>query len=246
MKALNRHLQLLVVPSKSNICLGFQTLSVSFLSSSAQQSTNQILTQEELTKINLLIPRLCLTNQLPTAIHLTNTALLTNPPLKSISLSILVDSLASQPDMARPMSLLTRLRHSPVSHHYLMPINTMLIASYFKKGKPKEALKLFNWIVRPGSPCVLDGKVCGILVNGFCRNRMVLEALKVVRAMVAANVFPGGDLKERIYRGLLWEARIREAMELYESLGCLGDGEGGEGARKVLALLDHMIANWKE
>lgn len=105
---------------------------------------------------------------------------------------------------------------------------------------------MFNWIVRPGSPCVLDGKVCGVLVSGFCRNRMVLEALKVVRAMVAANVFPGGNLKKRICRGLLWEARIREAMELNEPLGCLGDGESDEGAGKVLVLLDHMIANWKE
>lgn len=107
---------------------------------------------------------------------------------------------------------------------------------------------MFNWIVRPGSPCVLDGKVGGVLVNGFFRNRMILEALKVVRAMVAANVVPCDDLKKRVYRGLLWEARIREAMELNEALECLGDGngEGDKGARKVLALLDHMIADWTE
>lgn len=79
---------------------------------------------------------------------------------------------------------------------------------------------------------------------------MVLEALKVVRAMVAANVVPCGDLRKRVYRGMLWEARIREAMELNEAVGWLGNGdendEGDAGARKVLALLDHMIANWTE
>jgi pentatricopeptide repeat protein len=80
--------------------------------------------------------------------------------------------------MVLPMSLLTRLKHNPVAHSHLTPITTMLIASYFKKHKPKEALKVFNWMVRPGSPCVLDEKVCGILVSGFCKQGMVLEGFE--------------------------------------------------------------------
>ncbi|XP_004293884.1 PREDICTED: uncharacterized protein LOC101299936 [Fragaria vesca subsp. vesca] len=147
--------------------------------------------------------------------------------------------------MARPMSLLTRLRHHPPSHSHLTPITTMLIASYFKRKRPREALKVFNWMVRPGSPVVLDERVCGVLVCGFCRNGMVLEALNVLRAMLGVNIVPGCDLRKWVYRGLLREARIKEALELNKALDCVGDGES-EGFRKVLALLDHMIDSWTE
>ncbi|KAE7996562.1 hypothetical protein FH972_001274 [Carpinus fangiana] len=116
------------------------------------------------------------------------------PTSPILSLSILVDSLTSQPYMSLPMSLLTHLKHNLAAHSHLTPITTMLIASYFKKHKPKEALKVFNWMVRPGSPCVLDEKVCGILVYGFCKQGIVLEALKVLRAMVGVNLVPGRDL----------------------------------------------------
>ncbi|GMY35070.1 pentatricopeptide repeat-containing protein At3g22470, mitochondrial-like [Fagus crenata] len=138
--------------------------------------------------------------------------------------------------MALSMSLLTRLKHNPISQTHLTPITTMLIASYFKQLKPKEAFKVFNWMVRPGSPCVLDVKVCGILVNGFCRIGMVLEALKVLRQMFG----------KWVYRGLLREARIKEAMELNEALGLVWDVGGDEAMKKVLGLLDCMIGNWIE
>ncbi|KAF4391409.1 hypothetical protein F8388_008020 [Cannabis sativa] len=218
----------------------FSPLFPSSSSSSLKPVTDQhtLLTQDELTEINLLLPRLCLSNQLNTATHLAITALLTNPPLDAISLSALLDSLASQSDMAMPMSLLTRLKHSPMSQHHVAPINNMLVAAYFRKGKPKEALKVFNWMVRSGSPFKLEEKFCGILVDGFCRSGMVLEALKVLSAMVAADICPHGELRKVVYRGLLREARIRGAMELNKALYC-----DCEGMKKALDLLDTMIEN---
>jgi pentatricopeptide repeat protein len=105
---------------------------------------------------------------------------------------------------------------------------------------------VFNWMVRPGSPCVLDVKVCGILVNGFCRIGMVLEALKVLREMVGVNLVPEREFAKWVYRGLLREARIKEAMELNEALGLVWDVGGDEAMKKVLGLLDCMIGNWIE
>ena len=127
-------------------------------------SSKFTLSQQELTKINLLIPRLCLSNNLTTAIQLATTSLLTDPPHKSISFSILIHSLTSQPDMAKPMSLLTILRHTPQSHAHLTPITTMLVISYVKKKRPKEAFKVYQWMLRPGSPC---SKVEKIVFLGF-------------------------------------------------------------------------------
>ncbi|KAM0962631.1 hypothetical protein ACFX13_022149 [Malus domestica] len=77
------------------------------------------LTQEDLTKINFLLRRLCLLNHLDTVTHLAITALLANLPLESVFLSVLIHSFTSQPDLARPMSLLTHLRHNPHSHPHL-------------------------------------------------------------------------------------------------------------------------------
>ncbi|PPS09191.1 hypothetical protein GOBAR_AA11448 [Gossypium barbadense] len=117
-------------------------LTNTYLKSKPQSSPT--LTPEEISKINLLLPRLCLFNHLPTAIQLTTTALtLPNPPPdpKSLSLSILIHSLTLQPDLKLPMSLLTRLSRKHPPHPYLTPISTMLIASYLKKDRPKDALK---------------------------------------------------------------------------------------------------------
>lgn len=105
---------------------------------------------------------------------------------------------------------------------------------------------MFNWMVRPDSPCVLDEKVCGILVCGFCRNGMVLEALKVLRSMVAVNLVPGRVLRKWVYRGLLREARIKEAVELNEALVWVEDGGGDETVKKVVELFEKMIAVWTD
>jgi pentatricopeptide repeat protein len=92
--------------------------------------------------------------------------------------------------------------------------------------------------------CVLDEKVCRILVYGFCKQAMVLEALKVLRAMVGVNLVPGRDMGTWVYKGLLREARIKEALELNEALGLVKDVGGDEAVKKVLGLLDHMIVLW--
>ena len=75
---------------------------------------------------------------------------------------------------------------------------------------------------------------------------MVFEALRVLREMVGVNLVPGRDLGKWVYRGLLREARIREAMELNEALGLVWDVSGDEAMKKVLGLLDHLIGNWTE
>ena len=93
---------------------------------------------------------------------------------------------------------------------------------------------------------MLDEKVCGILVYGFCNLGIVLEALKVLRTMVGVNLVPGRDLGTWVYRGLLREARIKEALELIEALGLVKDVVGDEAVKKVLGLLDHMIVLWTD
>ncbi|KAF7801323.1 pentatricopeptide repeat-containing protein [Senna tora] len=228
------HLSPSLSPSKAILVSGslFHRTLTSIPSSSSSskepslqsESTPSILTDEDLTKINLLIPRLCDSNQLATAVHLTATALLANPPLKSLSISVLIDSLASQPDMTQPMSLLTHLKYTPISYPYIRPLTLMLVTSYFNKYKYKEALKVFNWMQRPDSPCSPDEKMYRILIHGFSRKGFVLEGLKVFRAMVSAHIVPGCDCKEWVYRGLLRQARIKEAMELNDALCCV-DGE---------------------
>ncbi|GAV75046.1 PPR domain-containing protein/PPR_1 domain-containing protein [Cephalotus follicularis] len=207
-------------------------------------TSNLKLTQQELTKINLLIPRLCLFNHLTTAINLITTALLTNPPPKSLSLSILTHSLASQPDLTLPMSLLTRLKHIPQAHPHLTHITTMLITSFLRQGRPKDALKVYHWMIRPGSSCEVEPVVYGILVHGFCGKGLVLEALRVLRDMVGIRLMPGVGLRKTVFRSLLREARVKEAVEFDEALKCVGKGCEGEVVKKVVDLLDHMIANW--
>ncbi|KAK2635034.1 hypothetical protein Ddye_029826 [Dipteronia dyeriana] len=221
--------------------------------SSSIISTKNVLTQQEIYEINLLIPRLCLTNNINTATHLTVTALMAaNPPPKSLSLSILVHSLTSQPDLTLPMSLLTKLRHTPQAHPSLTPICTLLVSSYVKKGRPKDALKVYGWMLRPGSPCD-DGMekqqkqkaLFHVLVGGLCREGMVFEALRILKDMVSGGLVVSGGLRERVFRSLLREAKVKEAQELDAALEFFGDG-GGEGLKKVLDLLDRMIVSWTE
>ncbi|XP_044508290.1 pentatricopeptide repeat-containing protein At4g20090-like [Mangifera indica] len=203
------------------------------------------LTQQELAKINLLIPRLCLTNNINTAINLTFTALQANPPPKSLSFSILTHSLTSQPDLVLPMALLTKLKHTPQAHSHLTLIATLLVSSYLRRGRPKDALKVYNWMLRPGSPCKVERVVYQVLVDGLCRSGLVVEGLRVLRGILGMNLVVRSGLRKRVFRSLLREARIKEAKELDEALLCVENGEI-EGLEKVLALLDRIIANWTE
>ncbi|CAN0911790.1 hypothetical protein LINGRAPRIM_LOCUS1005 [Linum grandiflorum] len=210
-------------------------------SSNTQPTT---LTNEEITKINLLIPRLCIIPEnLPTAIHLITTALLTNPPPKSLSLSIFIHSLTSEPDMAKPMSLLTVLRHNPSAHSYQSPIASLLISSYLKRNRPKEALKVYHWMLRPGSLCKVEKNVYGVLFYGFCKLGLAFDSLKILKDMVGVGLLPGDGLRKMVQRNLLWEARVCEAVELDAALsGCVG----GEGFEKVVSLLDSLVGNWRD
>ncbi|XVE48425.1 hypothetical protein DITRI_Ditri01bG0001400 [Diplodiscus trichospermus] len=205
------------------------------------------LTQEEACKINLLIPRLCLSNHITTAIQLATAALLTNPSPtpKSPSLSFLVHSLALHHDLKLSISLLTLLSRIPQAHPHprLSPIFTMLIASHLKQGRPKDAFKVYNWMQRPGSPCncMVNKAVYGILVGGLCASGLVLEGLRVLRDMLRVNLLPEEGLRTKVVRSLLREARIKEAKafeKLWPCIGCVG------GLHKGLDLLDQYIGNW--
>ncbi|KAF5199362.1 hypothetical protein FRX31_011046 [Thalictrum thalictroides] len=144
------------------------------------------------------------------------------------------------------MSLLNRLKHNPTSHFALPHINKLLITSYLKKQKFKEAMKIFGWISRPDSPCEVDVMLYRIVVKGLCRNYMTVEALRVVKKMVEDKVEVGSDLRDWVYRSLLREARIMEANELNEALNCDLVNGGDEDLQKVLGLLEQMINNWTE
>ncbi|XP_023000755.1 pentatricopeptide repeat-containing protein At3g22470, mitochondrial-like [Cucurbita maxima] len=213
---------------------------------SAASKINTTLTQDELTKISLLLPRLCLYNHHSTAITLLDTALLTNLSLQSLPLSILSHSLASQSDFALTMSLLTRLKHHRNALLYSSPIITMLIFSYSKQRKSKEALKIFHWMLRPGSPCKPDEMVYKTLIAGLCRKGMVLDALKILKNMIDSNLVPDYDLRSWVCMCLLREAMIGEATELSETLNSIADRNISDHLRKVSELLDRVINNWIE
>ncbi|XP_061350041.1 uncharacterized protein LOC133295258 [Gastrolobium bilobum] len=238
-------------PTKTTVCkMRFGPFSSSSSSPSKEppysHSEITTLTDSDLTKINHLIPRLCDSNQLPTALRLFTAALLANPPLQSLPLSAVVHSLTSQHDLTQPMSLLTHLNHTPHSHHYIPPITLSLLSSYIRLRKCNHALKVFRWLQRPDTPCSPDETVYEVLIQGLCINGLVLEALKAFRDMMGGSKFaPCCDSKEWVYRGLLMEARVNEAMEFYSALsGFERDGEGGR--ERVLVVLERLIAEWTE
>lgn len=106
-------------------------------------------------------------------------------------------------------------------------------------------MKVFSWMTRPDCPADPDCRFYAVAAAGFCRNGMLLESLKSVRLMVGLGFVPGADLRTRVYRALLRVAMIKEAQELSEAfLRCTGNGD--EGTKKVVALLDNMIATWIE
>ncbi|EEF34227.1 conserved hypothetical protein [Ricinus communis] len=147
--------------------------------------------------------------------------------------------------MTKPVSLLTILRHTPQAHDYLTPITTMLITSYVKRKRPKEAFKVYQWMLRPGSPCRVEKIVFLALVNGFCEFGLVLEGLRILRDMVDVGFVPGVRLRRRVYRSLLMEARVREAVELDKALCFYANGDV-DGVSKLRKLLDPVIRNWTE
>ncbi|KAL2493980.1 pentatricopeptide repeat-containing protein [Forsythia ovata] len=217
--------------------------------------TKTKLTQEEVTQINLLIPRLCSANHLKEAINLISTALSTTnpPPLKSVPLPLLLHKLSLEPDLTNSMYFLNTLKYSqnppfPQKYFLLLSIAMMFLSYSFQTSQPKKALKIFHWVSKPDFPggLVRDSEFYAVLVHGFCNNDMVLEALRVLRVMVSENLVVGDDVRMFIYKGLLRDARIGDAVELNETLCCIcasGTGDG-ETVKKLVDILDPLIANW--
>lgn len=126
----------------------------------------------------------------------------------------------------------------------------MFLSSFFEKGQPKRAVKIFQWVARPDFPvgAAVDLDIYAGLVDGFCWNGMILESLRVLRVMARENLVIGDEIRVCVYRGLLREARVREALELNAALcRCTPGNDGGTFAsEEMMNLLDRMIANWVE
>lgn len=207
----------------------------------ASSSPSIALTPEEIKEINLLIPRLCSKNHFKEATGLITTALLTNPPLNSLPLSIFIQRLTEEPDLTHSMYFLNKMKYTPKVHSFLNHVTRTLVDSYFQNGQPKWALKIFHWVSRSDflSEGVIDVGFYGLLIKGFCKYNMVLEALMVLRAIASENLVVGDDVRFCVYRCLLREARIRDAQELNKVLE-------SEDNDKLMEILDHMISNWVE
>ncbi|KAL0429664.1 UNVERIFIED_CONTAM: hypothetical protein Sradi_0592400 [Sesamum radiatum] len=206
---------------------------------------------EEVKQINAVVPRLCSSNHLKEAIQLISTALSTaNPPLNALPLSILINRLALEPDLTYHMHLLNALKFNPNTGNpfVLIPIAKMFVSSFFEKGHPEKAVKMFQWVSRPDFPggVANDSDFYAVLIDGFCKSGMILDALRVLRLMVSENLVVGNDVGMWVYRGLLREARVREALELNATFDCcaVGSDGGAFGSKEVVDLLDRMIASW--
>lgn len=142
--------------------------------------------------------------------------------------------------MADSMSLINRLRHNPASQSSLPPVTLTLIDSYLNKQRPKEALKLLNWMLRPDFVSPPDAYLFRVLVSGLFGCRAGLEGLKALREMVRAGFAPEPDLREVVYRGLLKVAMVREASALDQAL------VESDGFDRAFKLLDEFISNWED
>ncbi|CAL9103594.1 unnamed protein product [Musa acuminata var. zebrina] len=201
------------------------------------------LTEDEVAEIRSLVPRLCDAGRHDAAVRLLTTALLTDTPIDVLPIAVLAERVSSLPDMVAAMSFLTALRCHPRCHSPL-PFCSALLSSYFRGRRFKEASKVLSWLLRPDSPYRPDAAVYGIAVEGFCKLRRLLAALRAMKEMVADGISPGSELRVSVYMGLLREARIDEARELDAALKAVE--EGGEGFDSALELLDRIIREWEE
>ncbi|KAL7152705.1 hypothetical protein ABFS83_04G116000 [Erythranthe nasuta] len=212
------------------------------------------LTEDELKEINAVVPRLCSSNHLKEAINLVSAALsAADPPLSSLPLPALVNRLAEEPDLTHPMHFLNALKHNAATGkpQFLLPVAKMFVSSYFQKGCPKCAAKIFQWVSRPDFPggAADDLEFYDALVDGFCRNRMILDSIRVLRFMGSENLVIGSEIRVLVYRGLLREARVTDALEMNDALDCggtLGFDGCTSNSKEVVDLLDRVIANWVE
>ncbi|KAL6494425.1 hypothetical protein OROGR_031225 [Orobanche gracilis] len=208
------------------------------------------LTEEELKQINDVVPSLCSSNHLKEAVQLISAALSTeNPPLSLLPLSVLIKTLVPEHHLTHTMHLLNSLKYNSRENTLiLLFIAKMFISHFFQNGHPKAALKIFQWVSRPDFPGGLtdDLEFYAILIDGFCRNWMILDALRVLRVMASGDLMIGSEIRMWVYRGLLREARVKEALDLNAALGCgtLRSDGGILDSKEVVGLLERMIAEW--
>lgn len=151
-----------------------------------------------------------------------------------------------EPDLTHDMYFLNKIKFNPKIQSFLKPITTMCVSCYFDKGQPERALKIVQWVSRGDFPrgCI-DVAFYDVSVNGFWRYGMMLEALRVLRLMIINEDSEIGDgVRVCIYRGLLREARVKEALELNKRLEEYDRSD--ERKQKLVESLDHMIATWIE
>lgn len=99
-------------------------------------------------------------------------------------------------------------------------------------------------MLRPGSPCKPEERVYKTLIAGLYRKGMTFDALKVLRNMIDSNLVPDCDLRNWVFRSLLKEAMIPEAMEFNDALNFVGDQNTIDHLRRVSELLNRIITNW--
>ncbi|KAL0397211.1 UNVERIFIED_CONTAM: hypothetical protein Scaly_0169500 [Sesamum calycinum] len=131
----------------------------------------------------------------------------------------------------------------------------------------KEAIQLIAAAVSTANP-PLNALPLSILINRLAlepdltHHMHLLNALKfnpntgnpfvlipIAKMLMASeNLVVGNDVRMCVYRGLLREARVREALELNAALDdcALGSDGGAFGSKEVVDLLDRMIASWVE
>ncbi|KAL6552369.1 hypothetical protein OROHE_007733 [Orobanche hederae] len=209
------------------------------------------LTEEELKQINDVVPRLCSSNHLKEAVQLISAALSTeNPPLSSLPLPVLIKTLVPEHQLTHTMHLLNSIKYNSNKEKalILLFIAKMFVSHFLRMGHPKAALKIFQWVSRPDFPGGLtdDLEFYAVLIDGFCRNWMILDALRVLRVMASGNLVIGSEIRMWVYRGLLREARVKEALDLNAALGCgtLGSDGGILDSKEVVDVLEQMIAKW--
>ena len=74
----------------------------------------------------------------------------------------------------------------------------------------------------------------------------MFEGLVAMRDMVVGKLVPCCGSREWVYRGLLREARVEEAVQLNDALLGLERGGDEEGRERVLMVLERIIAGWNE
>ncbi|KAG9439590.1 hypothetical protein H6P81_019755 [Aristolochia fimbriata] len=205
------------------------------------------ITSDDLAQINILIPRLCESNNFREAIRVFVTSLLLNPPLDSLPLPFLIQRLSSDPQTAPPFALLTALHRTGPYCHYALPRATrLLVAAYLKDRRHREATKVFDWTLRRGLRGVPDAETYRVLIRGMAMGGKMMETVRVLRWMVNAGLSVEAELRDVVVDSLLREARVREASEMGEALRRLADGD--DEVQSVVKFIDQMLrdSDWRE